>query len=123
MMAGQMPMNQMHMNQMQMQQQQQQQQIILQQQQQQQFHQAQLQQQQAAAAAHAAAQQQQQQQQRSAPQEDKLIAKARELVEPLKEKWTATLREAASKVLQNGLLDASGKEVNQQQAVGWADYN
>ena len=51
-------------------------------------------------------QQQQPQQQQPGPQqqgqqqrqEDKLIAKARELVGPLKEKWALTLKEGANKI-------------------------
>ena len=46
--------------------------------------------------------QQQQQQQRH---EDKLLSKARELVGPLKEKWSSTVREAANKVQVTGSAD------------------
>ncbi len=67
--------------------QQQQQQVQQQQQQQQQLVQQQQQ-----------AQQQQQQQQRPQAQEDKLVAKAKEEVTKLKEKWSETLRAAALKV-------------------------
>ena len=48
-------------------------------------------------------QQQQQQQQQQQPQrtEDKLITKCKELMGPLKEKWSMTLREAALKINAN----------------------
>ncbi len=43
-------------------------------------------------------QQQQQQQQRQQDHREKAINRARELVGPLREKWAATVREAANKV-------------------------
>ena len=95
---------QMHMMQMQQQQQQQQQQMMLQQQQQQQMMMQQQQQQQQAQ------QQQQQQQQTRQSQEDKLVSKARELINgPLKEKWNSTIKEASQRLYANGVLDNGGQ--------------
>jgi len=95
---------QMHMMQMQQQQQQQQQQqmMLQQQQQQQQQHMIMQQQQQQA--------QQQQQQQPRQSQEDKLVSKARELINgPLKEKWNNTVKEASQRLYANGVLDNGGQ--------------
>ena len=61
-------------------------------------HQQHLQQQQQQHAAQQHAAQVQQQQQQSQGQEDKLVAKAKELIGPLKEKWAATLKEGANKL-------------------------
>merc|ERR1719282_2074601 len=93
-------MNSQQMHMMQMQQQQQQQQMMLQQQQQQQ--QMMMQQQQV--------QQQNQQQQPRQSQEDKLVSKARELINgPLKEKWNNTVKEASQRLYANGVLDNGGQ--------------
>merc|ERR1719414_1864006 len=80
-----------------MQQQQQQQQVMLQQQQQQQQQQVMM-------------QQQQVQQQPRQSQEDKLVSKARELINgPLKEKWNNTVKEASQRLYANGVLDNGGQ--------------
>ena len=51
-------------------------------------------------------QQQQQQQQQQPRTEDKLITKCKELMGPLKEKWSLTLKEAALKINANGSADS-----------------
>ena len=61
---------------------------------------------------HPEQQQQQQQQQR---QEDKLITKCKELMGPLKEKWSLTLKEAAHKINANGSAADSKMSVEQPQ--------
>ena len=73
------------------------------------------------------AQQQQQQQQRQS-QEDKLVSKARDLINgtenvanrppgervivPLREKWNLTLKEGAQRLYANGVLDSGGNLPN-----------
>ena len=104
---------QMHMMQMQQQQQQQQQMMLQQQQQQQQQQQMMLQQQQQQQAQQQAQQQQAQQQQPRQSQEDKLVSKARELINgPLKEKWNSTVKEASQRLYANGVLDNGGQLPN-----------
>lgn len=104
---------QMHMMQMQ---QQQQQQMQMQQQQSmnpQQMHMIQMQQQQQQQQQMQIQQQQQQQQAQRQSQEDKLVSKARELINgPLREKWNLTLKEASQKLYANGILDSGGHLAN-----------
>ena len=60
-----------------------------------------------------AQQQQQQQQNPQQRQEDKLISKARELMDPLKRKWAVTLKSAVHKVNANGGLESLPSEQEQ----------